>query len=250
MYPELFGFIKSYGLMLSLSFVLGIWLSLRRGKARGIPPNTVMDICFGVMVSSLIGVRLFFVLTHWELYDDWYRVFFIWDGGLTLHGGIILATLTVWWLARRRGIPFLQIADVLSPSVVLGVGLTRIGCFLAGCCFGTPTDFSLAVHFPPTCRAGSLFPGEEVHPAQLYSSAAGFVLFGLLLWLERRSDPTGATFARFLLLYGVVRFVLEFTRYVEPSQVWALSLSNTQWISLVAAVSGAVLLTGLTLRRR
>ncbi len=249
MQPRVFGFVKSWGLLLALSFVVGIWLSIRRGRRRGIEPDTVLDICFAVMVSSLIGVRLAYVLTHLSQYDPWYRIFFIWDGGLTLYGGVILAIAAVWWAARRRGIPFLRIADVLAPGVMLGIGITRIGCFLAGCCFGKPTDLPWGVHFPPTCRAGTEFGAQALHPAQLYSSAVAFGVFGLLIWLEKKPARPGTTFGRFLLFYGLTRFLLEFTRYIEPTQVIALGLSNNQWISLALVAAGFVVMIRFPERR-
>ena len=101
MQPELFGFVKTFGLMLALSFVIGIWLSLRRGRAAGFDPQVILDLCFVIMVSSLVGVRTFFVLTHRELYREWYRVFLIWDGGLPLFGGLLLAMVAVAWSVRR-----------------------------------------------------------------------------------------------------------------------------------------------------
>jgi phosphatidylglycerol:prolipoprotein diacylglycerol transferase len=250
MYPKLFGFIKSYGLALAVSFVVGIYLSVRRGRKRGIEADAILDICFAVMVSSLVGVRLAYVLTHWDQYDPWYRIFFIWDGGLTLYGGIFLAILAVWWTARRRGIPFLFIADILAPAVSLGIGMTRIGCFLAGCCFGRPTHLPWGVHFPTTCRAGTEFGADAIHPAQLYSSAAGFLVFGLLLWFEKKSTSVGGTFGRFLLFSGITRFLLEFTRFVEPDQMMAFGLSNNQWFSLALVVVGTALLVALQRRSK
>ncbi len=249
MHPKIFGLVKSWGLTLALSFALGILVSVRRGKKHGIQPDTILDICFAVMVSSLVGVRLFYVVTHLHRFGKWYEVFFIWDGGLTLYGGILLAIAAVWWSARRRGIPFLQIADILAPAVSLGIGITRIGCFLAGCCYGKPTDLPWGVHFPATCRASAEFAGEAIHPSQLYSSAAGFLVFGLLLWAEKHSAPTGATFGRFLLLYGIARFLLEFTRFIEPQQLLALGLSNNQILSLGLAVVGAAILVVIHRRK-
>ena len=100
MYPEIFGVIKSYGLMLAISFALGMWLSVRRGRPEGIPAETILDLVFGVLVSSIVGVRLFFVMTHPGSFDPWYRAFFIWDGGLTLYGGIVGALAAGWWWCR------------------------------------------------------------------------------------------------------------------------------------------------------
>jgi len=238
MHPELFGVVKSYGLMLALSFAAGMWLSVRRARPRGIAPETVMDLVFGVLVSSIIGVRALYVATHASQFDPWYEVLFIWDGGLTLYGGILAATATVWWMCRRRGIAFLDMADIFAPGVVLGIGLTRIGCFLAGCCFGKPTTCAVAVHFPAEAPASLTFGGRAVHPTQLYASAAGFAVFGLLLLAERRPSGRGATFGRFLFLYGVARLVEDAFRYHEPGQMM-MGLGANQWVSGALVVVGA-----------
>ena len=241
MHPELFGVIKSYGLLLAISFALGMWLSVRRARPYGISAETVMDLIFGVLVSSIIGVRAFYVATHAAEFDTWYRALFIWDGGLTLYGGILASMLTVAWMCRRRQIAFLTMADIFSPGVMLGIGLTRIGCFLAGCCFGKPSTCALAVHFPSEAPASLTFGGRAVHPTQLYASAAGFLIFGLLLLAERGPSGRGATFGRFLMLYGVARMVEDMFRYYEADQV-LLGLSNNQWLSAALVVAGAVVL--------
>lgn len=238
MYPEIFGVIKSYGLMMAISFVLGYLLSVRRGRKYGLSSEVILDLVFGVFVTSLIGVRLMFVLTHLDEFDPWYRIFFIWDGGLTLYGGILLATLGVWVMARRRGIPFLVMADIFSPGVILGIGLTRLGCFLAGCCFGNPTDCACGVTFPIDAPASEHFGQVPVVPSQLLGSAGGFLIFALLLLLEKVSSYRGATFGRFLFLYGISRFLVDFTRYYEPDQILRFGLNNNQWISLGMMVSG------------
>ncbi len=245
MHPEILGPLKSYGLLLSVSFLLGILLCLRRGKARGLDADTVMDLSFAVMISSLIGVRLLYVLTHPGEFHPWWRAFFIWEGGLTLYGGIILATATVWWLCRRRGVPFLRMADVMAPAVVMGIGITRLGCFLNGCCFGTPTRLPWGVVFPAGSEPSRVFGAVALHPSQLYGSLGGFAVLAALLLLERRPGATGGTFARFLFLYGVVRFVEDFARYYEPGARLAAGLSVNQIVSLALILTGLALLVWL-----
>jgi len=245
MHQEIFGIIKSYGLMLATSFGLGLWLSIRRGRAHGITTEQMMDLVFAVLVSGLIGVRLFFVLTHLGSFEPWYRAFFVWDGGLTLYGGIILATVAVYLMGRRQGLAFLVLADILAPSVALGVGITRIGCFLSGCCYGRPTGLSGGIVFPAGAPATIQFGPVAVHPSQLYSSAAGFLICAILLSVERVWNYRSATFGRFLLLYGVSRFSVDFTRYYEPEQVMAFGWSNSQWISVALMIVGlAVMVWG------
>lgn len=246
MYPEIFGFIKSYGLMLAISFALGLWVSVRRGKTHNIDAETITDVVFGILVSSIVGVRLFFVMTHLGDFHPWYRAFFIWDGGLTLYGGIIFATITVYVMARRRGIPFLVLADIFAAPLMLGLGLTRIGCFLAGCCFGHPTELGCGVVFPLDAPATLQFGHIAVHPSQLYSSGGGFLIFGLLLLLERVWNYRGATFGRFLLLYGVSRFTVDFSRYYEPEQIVALGWSNNQWISMGLMLAGLLVMISVS----
>ncbi len=241
MHPEILGVIKSYGLMLALSFSLGLWLSIRLGRPRGLDQETIMDLVFGVLVSSIIGVRLFFVLTHTRDFHPWYRAFAIWDGGLTLYGGILLAAATVWFMCRRRGIPFLLIADIFSPGVALGIGITRIGCFLAGCCFGKPTSCSCGVHFPAGSPAVEAYGPVAVYPTQLFSSAGGFVISALLLLALSRSRRRGVVFALFLILYGIQRFAVDFLRFYTTDQMIA-GLTNNQWISVGLLVAGALLL--------
>ncbi len=241
MHPQIFGIIKSYGLMLAISFGVGMWLCVRRGRPRGIGSETILDLLFGVLVSSILGVRLFYVATHLSEFDPWYRALFIWDGGLTLYGGILAAMATVGWMCRRRRLRFLDVADIFSPCLALGIGLTRIGCFMAGCCYGKPTACALGVHFPADAPATRAWGASAVHPTQLYASAAGFAIFGLLLLAEKLPGGRGSTFGRFLVLYGGARVAEDFFRTYERNQRVA-GLSNNQWLSLVLVLAGLVVL--------
>ncbi len=243
MHPVLIGPIKSYGLLLALSFAVGIWVAARRGRAAGFKREFVYDLSFVILVSSLVGVRLAYVLTHLsEFTGHWHRVFLINEGGLTLYGGIILALVAGWWWCRRHDVRFLEAADVMIPSVALGIGITRIGCFLAGCCYGEPCSVPWAVHFPDGAPATLQFGPVGVHPSQLYASAGGFVIFGLLIAWERWSRRPGESLGRFLLLYGIQRFIVDFTRYYEPSQIMELGWSNNQWTSLLLIAIGVGLM--------
>jgi phosphatidylglycerol:prolipoprotein diacylglycerol transferase len=242
MHPQIFGIVKSFGLLLAFSFTFGMWLSVRRGERRGFDRETVLDFCFTVLVSSLIGVRLFYVLTHPADFRPWWEAFMLWKGGLTLYGGILLAIVAVWWFCRRRGVDFLVMADVLAPQVALGIGVTRIGCYLNGCCYGHPTEGWWGVVFPSTCAAGYAYPGQHIHPTQLYASLGGFLVWGLLLLWERRGFRRGATFARFLLLYALSRFVVDGFRTYEVGAIGPLGLTISRWVSLALMAMGLWLL--------
>lgn len=243
MHPHLIGPVKSFGVLMSLSFVIGFWLSARRGKRYGFSSDLVLDFCLTVMISSMVGVRLFFFVTHPDSFQPWWEVFLLWKGGLTLYGGILMAIAAVAWFCRRRRIAFLEMADVLAPQVALGIGITRIGCFLNGCCYGKPTDGPLGIVFPENCSAGWETGCAAIHPTQLYSSAGGFLTWALLLLWERLSPRRGATFARFLLLYGTSRFVVDFWRSYEIDAQGPLGLTLSQWISVGLIVSGLAVMS-------
>jgi phosphatidylglycerol:prolipoprotein diacylglycerol transferase len=249
MHPILIGPVKSFGFMLAVSFAVGIWFCARRGRARGVKPETIYDLSFVILVSSIIGVRGFYVLTHLDQFQGrWLQIFAFKEGGLTLYGGLGLALLAGWFFCRRRGLNYLEAADIMIPSVALGIGITRIGCFLAGCCYGQPCDLPWAVQFPDGAPAVRHFGLVPVHPSQLYGALGGFLIFGLLLLWERRSQRPGETLGRFLLLYGIHRFVVDFSRYYEESQRVLLGWSNNQWLSVAIVVVGLVLM--LTAARR
>ena len=249
MHPVLIGPIKSFGFMLAVSFAVGIWLAARRGRARGLAPETAYDLSFVILISSLIGVRGFYVVTHLDQFaGQWLKIFAFKEGGLTLYGGLVGALAAGWFFCRRRGMNYLAAADLMIPSVALGIGLTRIGCFLAGCCHGHPCDLPWAVRFPAGSPADQLFGPVAVHPSQLYASLGGLAIFGLLLWWQRLSDRRGETIGRFLLLYGVDRFLVDFTRYYESSQQMMFGWSNNQWISVGMVLVGLALM--LTARGR
>ncbi len=191
MHPVLFGPVKSYGFLLALSFLVGMALSLRRGRRQGVEPAVIYDLVFLVLITSLVGVRLAYVLTHLSDFRSLPQVLAIWDGGLTLYGGILLATFAVWWFCRRRRLGFLKVADILAPGVILGIGITRLGCFMAGCCYGKPCDLPWAVHFPPGSEPVRTFGAQGLHPSQLYGSAGGFLVFALLLLVRAAAGPRG-----------------------------------------------------------
>ncbi len=250
MHPHLFWIVKGYGVLLALSFLAGIYLSIKRGRTRGMTDETTSDLCFGVLLSSVIGVRLYFVLTHLSDFHPWYKIFYVWEGGLTLYGGIIAAIITVFYLSRRRGLQFLSVADVMAPQVLLGIGLTRLGCLLNGCCFGFPTTQPWGIHFPESCAAGFAAAGQALHPTQVYSSMLGFLGWGLLLLLDKKPFTTGMTFARFLIFYGVSRFVVDNFRWYEEGSPHLGNLTASQLISIVLISLGSIIIVGIRRKSR
>jgi len=247
--------IFSYGLMLTLAFALGILLAVVRGRRRGIPPDAVLDLSTLIVVAAVVGARLLYVVEHLEAYSvRWWDVFRVWEGGLTVYGGASVAVLASVVFCRRRGLAFLKVADTLAPSMALGVGITRVGCFLNGCCFGEPCGLPWAVTFPQGSFASVCLGQMAVHPAQLYASAVGFAVFGVLLWLDRKPRPTGWLFWLFVLLFAGATFWTDFTRYWEPGsrflRLGSVALSLNQLLEAGLFLLAIVGLTSVARGRR
>ena len=180
--------LRSYGLALAVSFLVGIIYAIKRGEKRGVSSNTIMDLAVLIVVGAIVGSRFLYVIAHtaefkgrWlDTINPFQSTGQIGIAGLTMLGGLILASiLSIIYLYIKK-LPVLKIADVIIPSVGIGIFITRIGCFLNGCCFGLPCNSPLGVIFPPESVAGDLFPNTPIHPAQLYSSFYGLVIWGAL----------------------------------------------------------------------
>ena len=145
---------------------------------------------------------------------------------------------------------FLQVADIMAPSVALGLLFTRVGCFLSGCCYGKPTTLALGVSFPLDSPAGQSAASAArelglatitLHPAQLYASAYGLGIFVLLIVFQKHLMKRGATFGALLILYGIARFVVDFFRFYEENARVLLGLTFNQIISVALLVLGVYL---------
>ncbi len=244
--------IYSYGFMLMIAFAVGIALGVRRGPRRGIPADKVMDLSTQIVLAAIVGSRLLYVATHREAYaSSVWDVFRVWEGGLTVYGGALAAVLISIWFCRRNHVPFLRMADTMAPSLALGVGITRIGCFMNGCCFGRACDGHWGVHFPDGSLAHWALGGVAVHPAQLYASAASLAVFGVLLWVDRKPRREGLLLWLFVILFGAATFLTDFSRYWEEAAIVLrgenVGLSLNQLLELGLVVLGIVKIA--TLRR-
>ncbi len=171
-----------------------------------------------------------------------------WAGGLTYYGGFIGASAAAWYLLKRDRFPFWKAADMAGMVIPIGLGFGRMGCLLAGCCFGTPTSVGWALSFPSHSPASesqfkagllqsSFEPSLGVHPTQIYESAGSFVIAAvLILWLAGRKRYDGQVFLAFVALYAIVRFLLEFWRNDDRGGLLGLSTSQLIGVVLVAVV--------------
>ena len=261
--------LHTYGVMLALAFVTAIWLAQKEAARQGQDPQLVGDLSFWILVSSLVGARVYFILVNW---GDYFganamvatrigripRLFAIWEGGMVFYGGFIAAALAAAVFLRVKKVAFLPFSDTLIPSVAYGQFLGRIGCFAAGCCWGRSCEPALpwAARFPPESMAFQSMaarpgPGRfiapdhlhtlPIHPVQLYESLGELLLFAVLaLWLRPRKRFHGQVMAAWLMLYAVLRTVTETFRGDVERGVW-MGLGAGQWTSIVIFATGLAL---------
>lgn len=233
MYPELFHIgplaIRSYGLMLTISFVVGV-LYIKRQSARwDISFETLLNIAYIMIFGGVIGARISYVLLHLsDFKGNWSATFNPFTGpefgiaGLNLYGGVLLAVAGTWLYCRFKKLSILEIFDLYAPTLGIGLALTRIGCFLNGCCFGTPTDLPWGVQFPTGSIPFYIYGDAHIHPAQLYSSLYGLGLFLLLHYMMKRRKFVGQLVAVLFMVEAVFRFIIEYVRYYEDAMYFDL----------------------------
>jgi len=242
---DLFGYpVHLYAVMIAMGFVVGIWLAARYAQRTGYDKDMILDLCWWILVSGLVGSRIAFIVVNWEQYyypcadyeyfntlfphnaitePDCTRLLRFWNGGLVFYGGVIGAMLTMVWFLRREGLRILPIADILIPSLAIGQFFGRLGCLAAGCCWGRVTDLAWGLEYPVRTMVyrqhstgGLLDHAAEhslaVHPTQLYDSLCGLILFGILIWIRHRKRFHGQVFIWWMLLYPLFRSTVEIFR--------------------------------------
>ena len=245
MYPVLIKIgeftLHTYGLLLALGFFLAVMLAVREAKRVGVDPNVMTDLCFYALLAALAGSRVFYVITTWEEFrDNPVDIVRFWRGGLVFYGGLIFAFFVGIWYVRKHRLNFTQLADIVAPAIPLGQAIGRLGCSAAGCCYGLPAEVPWAVTFTDP---ESLAPrGIPLHPAQLYESAATFLIFLVLMGIRKKERFQGKLFWFYLLFYSTARFIIEF--YRDDPRGWVIPqvLSSAQAIGIPAAVLAVYML--------
>ncbi|MDH7478533.1 MAG: prolipoprotein diacylglyceryl transferase [Syntrophomonadaceae bacterium] len=208
MYPELLHLgpvtVYSWGFMLSLAVLVGVLGARRLAKRVGIDPDRIVDFALLVVVAGLVGARLVHVLfVEWDYYFAHpLDILNPYHQGLVFQGALLLGILAAFGFVRYFHLSFWNFSDVIAPFVALGYSVVRIGCFLAGCCYGRPTDLPWGVVFPALLDVPR-------HPTQLYSSLFGILLFFFLWWLFPRRTFPGQVFLSYLIVYSLGRILIE-----------------------------------------
>lgn len=244
MYPYLEIFhkqIPSYGTLLLLGFAAAFIVAMLRHKINGLSKTDTLVAMFMVGAGALIGGKLFHVIQGLPGYFavsvpagvsfiDYFN-----NAGLVYYGGFIGAILMLMLFCAVYKEPFWRVLDALLPSLPLAQAIGRVGCFLAGCCWGMPYEHGFFIS--PNSPIAEAPKDVALLPVQLIESACTLVLFIAMTAYGRKVRKPGKILALYCLGYGITRFVLEFFRY-DAVRGFLGSFSVSQWISLILIAAG------------
>jgi phosphatidylglycerol:prolipoprotein diacylglycerol transferase len=252
MFPRLFTYesfaLPTYGVLVALGFVAGLAVAVRLAGREGLDKDRIFNLGVYLALIGMIGAKAFLVAQDWDYYSANPRQIFsfstLQSGGIFLGGFLVAIAFAVLYL-RRAQLPFLKVADSFVPGIALGHAFGRLGCFAAGCCWGEPTAVAWAVQFtdPYAHQIVGVPLGVDLHPTQLYESAALLLIFAFLYRLHARKQFDGQVLGWYLLLYPAARFLIEFARdHASNAWLWQNRLSDAQGVSLLLIAIGAWLL--------
>jgi len=243
--------IYSYGVLLAAAYLLGLQFALMRARSRGLDSQRVMDLGIWIILSALAGAKLLLLIVDFDQFTANPRdLLSLARSGGVFYGGLIAAVVVALIYLRRHHMPLWTTTDVFAPGIALGHIVGRMGCLLAGCCFGKPASVPWAITFnEPAAQAISGTPlGVPLHPTQLYEAGAEALILIFLLLFERRGRSfPGRTFWSYMLLYGVSRFVVELYRGDSRGLVFG-TLSTSQFVSALLVPLSIVMLILLSRR--
>jgi phosphatidylglycerol:prolipoprotein diacylglycerol transferase len=243
--------LHSYGFFMALGVALALWFLYRQAKAQAIDAARLLDAAFYIMIVALVGAKLVLLAGNFSYYlSNPKELLWIARSGGVFQGGLAFGLIFALWYFRRKKLPTWKIADIAAPALALGHGFGRIGCFLAGCCYGKECALPWGVTFHDEYAHSltSIPLNEALHPVQLYEAALNFINFVVLYVLLRRKKFDGQIFPFYIINYSIIRYFTEFFRgdHAERSFLFRgpsalLTVSYPQFFCLIGLAVGVVL---------
>ena len=244
MHPILFefGFIKifTYGLLVAAGFLAAILFASSRAEKEGLESQKILDLCFYIMLSALIGARFLYVIVEYKYFlTNPIEIFKFWKGGLVFYGGLILGVIAAFLYLKKHKMPLWKTADLLAPSILIGQCIGRWGCLFAGCCYGIKTDVSWAITFTNSLSLAPI--GVSLHPTQIYLSLNAAFIFIVLIWLSKRKKFDGQIIWSYGILYSMGRFLIEYFRGDDRGFAVEQFLSTSQFVGILIFILSALM---------
>jgi phosphatidylglycerol:prolipoprotein diacylglycerol transferase len=237
--------IHSYGLLLAVAFIAGIWLASRNASKVGLNPDSIWNLGLIIIFSALVGAKALLFVSDYAYYSENPREIFslatLRSSGV-YYGGLILALAASAWYLHRTKLPSWKVADITAPGIALGQAIGRIGCLSAGCCYGKPTSLPWGITFTNQYAAENVGVPLNValHPTQVYESVGTFLLFLYLTWRLWRKHFVGQIILEYLMLYAALRFLIEYFRGDDDRGfVFHGLLSTSQLIGILTIACAA-----------
>jgi phosphatidylglycerol:prolipoprotein diacylglycerol transferase len=237
----------TYGLLVSIGVLVGLWISVRNSQKQGINPEDAWNLGIIVVLFGILGSKILYILVDWGFYTshpaDIFSFSTLQAGGV-FSGGLIGAFAAAFYYIHKHGMPALATCDAFAPGLALGHSIGRLGCFAAGCCWGKPTSHFWGVTFTnPLAQQWVGTPlNVALEPTQLFESAIELAIFVTLTWMFARKKFDGQILGAYFFLYGFARYFLEFIRD-DPGRgsVFGGIMTGTQFISLLLVIVGGFL---------
>ncbi|MGH8002430.1 MAG: prolipoprotein diacylglyceryl transferase [Brasilonema sp.] len=246
--------IRWYGFLIATAVLIGVTLSQFLAKRRNVNPELISDLSIWLVIAAIPAARLYYVLFQWSEYAQHpERIIAIWQGGIAIHGAIIGGVVAALVFARMKQISFWQLADLVSPSLILGQAIGRWGNFFNSEAFGRPTNLPWKLYIPPEHRPPELANFEYFHPTFLYESLWDVMVFALLITLFFRglsgklALKTGTLSLVYLAAYSLGRLWIEGLR-TDSLMLGVLRIA--QVVSLLGIAFGLAGLAWLYVAKR
>jgi prolipoprotein diacylglyceryl transferase len=244
--------IRAYALSIIAGIVLGWWITSRRWRARGGTPETLDGILVWAVLAGIIGARIYHVITDAELYfgpgRTWYRMFYVWEGGLGIWGAVAGGALVAWWRCRKAHVSFAALADVVAPGLLVAQAIGRIGNYFNQELYGRPTTLPWGLEIDVAHRITGYQQYATYHPTFLYELLWCLLGAGVLVVVERLFRlGRGKLFAAYIVWYTLGRFWIEGLRIDTVNTFGGFRLNS--YTSLIVFVAGIVLLVVLLITR-
>ncbi|PIS42655.1 MAG: prolipoprotein diacylglyceryl transferase [Candidatus Kerfeldbacteria bacterium CG08_land_8_20_14_0_20_40_16] len=237
---------QAWGTMVALGLLAGIFIAYQETKRRKRDPNRILDLSFWIILSSFLGARIFYVIGNLDLYlKNPISIFKIWEGGMTIFGGLVGALIAYLIFLKKKKIYFWDLADPIVFALPFGIFLGRIGCFLIHDHIGKITTVPWGIQY---------LDGTIRHETTLYNGLSALVLFIIFLVLRRFpwSQKKGFYVASFMIWYGISRFITDFFRAEDlpiSDHRW-LGLTINQYVSILLFLGGICLFKKLLIRQK